>query len=76
MTDSDEITNAQRADRVDKMLVYYGVLQGDFDNTKDAVTLSCIIADIKHWCAIHDVEFECALKIAQDHYDEEINDII
>jgi hypothetical protein len=65
MTQSHDITNADRANRCNAALTAYN---DDYDNVANLVDF---LADARHWCDVHGLSFGDLDRIAYQHYLEE-----
>lgn len=68
MTDSGNITNAERADRCDAALALYN------DEWDAVANLIDLLADARHWCDRHTQCYGDLDRIAHDHYLAELSD--
>lgn len=59
-------TNDERADTAGKALAEYAFKPEEADVTD-------LLADLQHYCAKHEINFDNCLKTARGHYDEEKN---
>lgn len=68
-----EPTNEQRALRIDALFATYNEIT-DYDSDDsdiDHLSLACVLADMRHWCNLHNVDFFAALDLSYQHYLEE-----
>lgn len=72
-TVSQAIDSSGRADRIDITLAAYAAtLDGESDpQDRTATRLACALADMRHWCAKHGVDFEEALASSETYFSEE-----
>lgn len=72
---SGEPTNAVRCARVDALMVAYAATKGEVYEEEEARTgpleVASMLADIRHWCDQHGIDFYAAEKFSYQHYLEE-----
>lgn len=70
----EDATNVQRAQRTDLIIACRGKLMASClgganeDLIRSESLLSCVLADMRHWCDLHDIDFDNALKHSEIHY--------
>lgn len=72
--DPDKPTdNSDRAKRIDMIQILYGQIMGEEadESCRSATSLACILADMRHWCVEHGVDFSDALSTSDSHFAEE-----
>lgn len=62
----DGFSARQRAARIDAALLTYGALVGTQD--VDSSTLAGMLADARHWCDVHGVDWYDVYDVALDFY--------
>lgn len=72
-----ETSNHFRLMRVEAVRKAYDAARGEpFDAAdRTAASLACILADIRHWCDAHDVDFHRACDLGYEHYIEELAEV-
>ncbi len=70
-----EPTNAVRSARVYELMSVYAAVKGEVFDLEDACCdhseLASMLADIRHWCDQHGVDFYAAERLSYSHYLEE-----
>lgn len=70
-----EPTNAVRCARVDALMMAYAATKGEVYEEEETRTgpleLASVLADIRHWCDEHGIDFYKAEKLSYQHYLEE-----
>lgn len=70
-----EPTNAVRCARVDALMMAYAATKGEVYEEAEARTgpleLASVLADVRHWCDKHGIDFFEAEKLSYQHYLEE-----
>jgi hypothetical protein len=70
-----EPTNDVRSARVDELMAVYAAVKGEMfslaEATCDHSELASMLADIRHWCDQHGVDFYVAERLSYSHYLEE-----
>ena len=73
-----EPTNEVRAARVNELMTVYAIVKVEVFDLKDVcrdhTELASMLADIRHWCDLHCVDFYAAMKMSYGHYLEECFD--
>jgi hypothetical protein len=78
LLDLDKPTdNSDRAKRIDMIQILYGQIMGEEadESCRSATSLACILADMRHWCVEHEVDFSEALGISESHFAEEAEEV-
>lgn len=70
-----EPTNEVRSARVGELMAVYAAVKGEVFSLEDAICdhseLASMLADIRHWCDQHGVDFYAAERLSYSHYLEE-----
>lgn len=70
-------SGADRAELVDKSLAAYEFIVGSETDADDRshTRLACVLADMRHWCLKHGVDFDAAVDYSNTHFTEELEEI-
>jgi hypothetical protein len=70
-----EPANEVRSARIDELMSVYAAVKGEVFSLEDACCdhseLASMLADIRHWCDQHGVNFYAAERLSYSHYLEE-----
>jgi capsule polysaccharide export protein KpsE/RkpR len=66
-------TNAVRIEAASIALEAYRDAKGvtDLSRQSDAETLSDLLADLRHFAAVEEIDFEAAIRLSEFHYEAE-----